>query len=40
MVFHGFRKYWMSGQFKHLPRMPQKNYLSFNAGLMNLFYSL
>jgi len=29
----------MSGQFKHLPRMPQKNYLSFNAGLMNLFYS-
>jgi hypothetical protein len=39
MVFHGFRKYWMSEQFKHLPNMPQKNYLSFNAGLMNLFYS-
>ncbi len=39
MVFHGLRKYWMSKQFKHLPNMPQKNYLSFNAGLMNLFYS-
>ncbi len=37
LVFPTFRKYWLSKQFKHLLYMLKKNYLSFNAILLDLF---